>query len=305
MSQISIGTFNSKETTKRGNDDYLEECERKGKRQKFDTSAVIDLVAPESPNVEIISLLEDETDSKPRAQQQSRNSLDLACNQPDVISLLDNLGHEDNDAKVVSKASERTTNLSRSSSFWFEESIKESWTHQEKEKIYEEARRPEKLLRKQLTDLYKQRKSIESGSDEWTVCEVEIEKTRRDLAQSEENAAKDIYNRNNIAGGMGKVGGVSDGKLVVDFHGLRVKEAISQFDEMIMPVLPVQKEIHVVTGRGKHSKTGKSTIKMGLIEHAKQKCHRQGSIKCRQHPSNPGMIIFYWVAWNDRKGLFD
>mmetsp|Transcript_16028 Transcript_16028/g.24255 ORF Transcript_16028/g.24255 Transcript_16028/m.24255 type:complete len:105 (+) Transcript_16028:309-623(+) len=104
---------------------------------------------------------------------------------------------------------------------------------------------------------------------------------------------------------MGKVGGVSDGKLVVDFHGLRVKEAISQFDEMIMPVLPVQKEIHVVTGRGKHSKTGKSTIKMGLIEHAKQKCHRQGSIKCRQHPSNPGMIIFYWVAWNDRKGLFD
>eukprot|EP00547_Thalassionema_nitzschioides_P005699 CAMPEP_0194217802 /NCGR_PEP_ID=MMETSP0156-20130528/22281_1 /TAXON_ID=33649 /ORGANISM="Thalassionema nitzschioides, Strain L26-B" /LENGTH=294 /DNA_ID=CAMNT_0038946939 /DNA_START=112 /DNA_END=993 /DNA_ORIENTATION=- len=294
MSQAIVGDLKCKIIIEHSgnNDDSSEDNEKTRKRQKVYPSAVIDLVSPRPCSNEVISLLDNEVDSKPRAQPKDKKFLlKSARSHTDVISLVDDSG--DDDGKIASKSSSRTSNLSSSSSFSFDESLEKSWTHEEKAKIYEDARRPEKLLRKQLAHLYEQRKSIKQCSDEWEICEEEIRKTERDLALTEESAARDIYNRNNIAGGMGKVHDMNNGKLVVDFHGLRVKEAIDKFEEMIIPVLPVQKEVYVVTGRGKHSKTGKSVLKLGLIDHIREKYKNgQGSIKWENHPSNPGMIIF-------------
>jgi DNA-nicking Smr family endonuclease len=58
---------------------------------------------------------------------------------------------------------------------------------------------------------------------------------------------------------MGIIG--NDGVMSIDLHSLHVEEAKSMLAEYIFPALPVARKVHVITGRGVHSKGGKSFLK--------------------------------------------
>ena len=53
----------------------------------------------------------------------------------------------------------------------------------------------------------------------------------------------------------------------VDFHCLSIEGAKIVFNEFILPLLDVAKQIMIITGRGLHSKNGKSVLKEAFVEY--------------------------------------
>ena len=95
---------------------------------------------------------------------------------------------------------------------------------------------------------------------------------RQRLRAAQENAAASIFAHLNAEElGMG----LSD--LCVDLHGLRSVEVREEFDELVVPVLPVQVRCVVVTGRGKHSESGEAALRNALIRHVRARELMQGN----------------------------
>jgi hypothetical protein len=175
-------------------------------------------------------------------------------------------------------------------------------SHDRKEEIYADARRPAQRLQEELEHLYAQLRTIDANNhhlrynndrnrDEWNVCNQQIDRVKEELKTAGRNAAQDIYNRNNSAGGMGNMD-ARNGRLSVDFHGLYVKEAITKFIEIVMPILPVQREVVIITGKGNHSKNGKSKLRDGLVAHIKHSDEfKRKQIRYAINPSNTGELI--------------
>jgi len=117
------------------------------------------------------------------------------------------------------------------------------------------------------------------------------------LKTTRKNAAEDIFNRNNSAGNMGKVD--AHGRLCIDFHGLYVRDAIEKYKDMVLPILPVQMECAIITGRGKHALNGRSVLRDGLIEHIHHSVEaRSGKIKSEIDKRNKGIIVLRWIGKN-------
>lgn len=174
--------------------------------------------------------------------------------------------------------------------------------HEKKREHFEDARRPEKLLQEEILHLRGQLCRIPSGhGEEWTVCQQQLQELQSQLDTTRKNAAEDIFNRNNSAGGMGRVD--ADGRVCIDFHGLYVKDAVKKYEEMVLPILPVQMECAIVTGQGKHSGNGKSALRDGLMQYIHRSDQvRQGQIQCRVDTTNQGRLLVRWVTKGSRHG---
>uniref|UniRef100_A0A7S0C1X0 Smr domain-containing protein n=2 Tax=Proboscia inermis TaxID=420281 RepID=A0A7S0C1X0_9STRA len=97
---------------------------------------------------------------------------------------------------------------------------------------------------------------------------------------------------------MGKIN--ENGNLYVDFHGLYLKEAILKFNEVVLPILPVQEKIIVITGRGLHNKNGRSVLRDGLLAHINTKSTSKiGCIQCKIDPRNQGALNVTWVFFRE------
>ena len=178
----------------------------------------------------------------------------------------------------------------------FLDSLRGDLDHDKKREHFDDARRPEQILRKELSNLWDQLRSItDRRSEEYRVCRQQIDEVEAQLHQARKNAAEDIYNRNNSAERMGRVG--ADGRLTVDYHGLYVKDAIDAYETMVVPVLPVQTRVAVITGKGLHSKGGRSTLRDGLMEHIRRPAqYQEKTIECRICPKNDGILLVDWIG---------
>ena len=175
------------------------------------------------------------------------------------------------------------------------DSVRGDLDHDKKREHFDDARRPEQILRKELSNLWDQLRSItDRRSEEYRVCRQQIDEVEAQLHQARKNAAEDIYNRNNSAERMGRVG--ADGRLTVDYHGLYLKDAIDAYETMVVPVLPVQTRVAVITGKGRHSKGGRSTLRDGLMEHIRRSAqYQEKKIECRVCPRNEGILLVDWI----------
>ncbi|KAL7576936.1 hypothetical protein ACA910_006693 [Epithemia clementina (nom. ined.)] len=134
--------------------------------------------------------------------------------------------------------------------------LQKDLTAEDKNTIYEEARRPVNALQKERIEL---RSMLKSFRDQESEEYKELNKRLTDLVTSlipaaQQNARDEVFNRMNVAGSMAREN--ASGDLVVDFHGLHVKEALERFDDTVFPILPAVGCVHVIVGRGKHSDNG-------------------------------------------------
>mmetsp|Transcript_18145 Transcript_18145/g.39620 ORF Transcript_18145/g.39620 Transcript_18145/m.39620 type:complete len:401 (-) Transcript_18145:1198-2400(-) len=175
------------------------------------------------------------------------------------------------------------------------DSVTESLCHEKKSEHFNDARRPEQLLREEITHLRRQLCCIpDRRSEAWMICQQQINELQSQLHSSRKNAAEDIFNRNNSAGSMGKED--PDGRLVIDFHGLYVKDAKEKYEEMVLPVLPVQRDVAIITGKGRHSYNGRSALRDGLLGHIQNSAEcREGKVRCSVDPRNGGRLIIKWL----------
>ena len=178
----------------------------------------------------------------------------------------------------------------------FLDSVRGDLDHDKKREHFDDARRPEQILRKELSNLWEQLRSIaDRRSEEYRVCRQQIDEVEAQLHQARKNAAEDIYNRNNSAERMGRVG--TDGRLTVDYHGLYVRDAIDAYETMVVPVLPVQTRVAIITGKGLHSKGGRSALRDGLMEHIRRSAqYQEKKIECRVCPKNEGRLLVDWIG---------
>ena len=66
--------------------------------------------------------------------------------------------------------------------------------HDKKREHFDDARRPEQILRKELSNLWEQLRSItDRRSEEYRVCRQQIDEVETQLHQARKNAAEDIY----------------------------------------------------------------------------------------------------------------
>jgi hypothetical protein len=186
----------------------------------------------------------------------------------------------------------------------FQDFVEGDLSHQNKEENYVNARRPEQRLKKELDHLYDQLRAIGTHNtndrrhdvstadhEARTICRAEIIRVKKQLKTAQQNAAQDIFNRNNSAGGMGNMD-ANNGNLSIDFHGLYVKEAIVKFGEIVLPILPVQREVVIITGKGNHSRNRKSKLQDGLIAHIRQTDEfKREKMEYNVNPSNSGQLI--------------
>ena len=176
------------------------------------------------------------------------------------------------------------------------DSVRGDLDHDKKREHFADARRPEQILRTELSNLWEQLRSItDRRSEEYRVCRLQIDEVEAQLHQARKNAAEDIYNRNNSAERMGRVG--ADGRLTVDYHGLYVRDAIDAYETMVVPVLPVQTRVAIITGKGLHSKGGRSALRDGLMEHIRRSAqYQEKKIECRVCPKNEGRLLVDWIG---------
>lgn len=142
--------------------------------------------------------------------------------------------------------------------------------HEDKQKLYEVARAPVRILQEKYT---KQRKALTNINDtesiEWLVAKKELQEIQKKLNAARKNAAADIFERMNSLGTMGAI--IEDSEsfshLRIDLHGLHVNEAKEKINEFVMPILPALKKVIVITGYGAHTQSGDSILKEAIKQY--------------------------------------
>jgi hypothetical protein len=75
-----------------------------------------------------------------------------------------------------------------------------------------------------------------------------------------------------------------------------VRDAVDAFETMVLPVLPVQTRVAIITGKGRHSKGGRSALRDGLMEHIRRSAQcQERKIDCRVDPKNEGILLVDWI----------
>ena len=164
---------------------------------------------------------------------------------------------------------------------------------QEKQRIYEEAHKPEMRIRSRIRKLRQQRRCSNDALERMNLSTLEQE-LLAELDTEARKASVEIFQRINAVGGMGML---RDGEpLKIDFHQQHVKEATEKFDALVAPVMPVTKKMRLVTGWGKHSEGGISVLQQGLIDHINA---YYPHLNWERMPDNKGMIVVTYVAPDD------
>ena len=96
----------------------------------------------------------------------------------------------------------------------------------------------------------------------------------------------------NSRGGMGIT--QTNKETTLDYHGLHRQAALRKFDDLIVPILPVLGEVHIITGKGKHSRGGVGVLQQALIDHIESHRERE-HLHWKPVTGNDGMIH---VSWN-------
>eukprot|EP00957_Ditylum_brightwellii_P207056 15351266-Ditylum_brightwellii.AAC.1 len=110
-----------------------------------------------------------------------------------------------------------------------------SW--QQKEEIYNDARRPVLKLEAELKET-QEKCDAAAGKDkqESQRLDRKLKDIEQKLRFAKQNAEEDVFARINASGSMGTLN--CRGNIQLDFHGLHVKEAKQKFEEIVLPVLP-------------------------------------------------------------------
>jgi hypothetical protein len=136
----------------------------------------------------------------------------------------------------------------------------------DKERIYQEANRPVKLLYAELRQVSAQlARSFDMETPVFRDLATRESALRQQLTQARLNARADIFQQMNRSDDTNHTSSGGDFKL--DFHALTVADAIALFESDITPVLPVLKSIILITGRGLHSPQGQSVLRQALCDH--------------------------------------
>ena len=165
----------------------------------------------------------------------------------------------------------------------------ENLSHDEKQRIFEEARAPVNQL---LNDIEEIRARLRQEKFKLSLDEEKsLNKKHEELYVkwkiALKNAAKDIFERMNSKGIQNII--VNDSEVFrVDFHCLSIEGAKIVFNEFILPLLDVAKQIMIITGRGLHSKNGKSVLKEALVEYLTSM-----TIKFQNVSNNDGAIYVF------------
>lgn len=168
----------------------------------------------------------------------------------------------------------------------------EDLTHEQKNNIYVDARRPVQVMRNELKQLIAKRNRIfDYESKERVTVDAKIKDTEERLSVAQHAASQDIFQRINRSGSMGRQSSDSD-EICIDFHGLHVNEAVAKFEGDVLAVLPALRKIRVITGRGKHSEGGSSAIKNKLVTII----DRDDRLWREPVANNPGAIRVMWVG---------
>ena len=197
---------------------------------------------------------------------------ELARYGPPVISLLDSSDDDAEDQKPRARSREQRP--------------RKRARRPQNQEIFADARRPQKLLEQELAHLQEQLAHVtDHSSIEWQIGQAQIQQLQTQLAATKHNAAQDIFHSHNAR----------RDDWSVDFHGLYVAEAVSKFHEIILPVLPVQRQVAIITGRGRHSQNGTSALRAALQSCIEQTPEfRQGKMMHEVDRKNPGRL---WVRW--------
>lgn len=176
----------------------------------------------------------------------------------------------------------------------FEDAIPEKLSTLSKERNFQEARRPVFRLEREIDSLKYQLTKITPRTEEYRICLDQITRVKQDLQKAGEDAANSVYYSNNSAGNMG----LDDGQtLSIDFHGLYIKEAIQRYQEMVLPILPVQKSINLIVGKGWHSKGKRGVLATGLVEHICRSVEFTGKkVDYCINPHNHGVVHLQWIG---------
>jgi DNA-nicking Smr family endonuclease len=134
-------------------------------------------------------------------------------------------------------------------------------TTSDKQNIYETSRAPLRALNEELKPLEYRLGMIQwnNGTKEFKNLSKKVKKLQEKIKATQLDVSNDVFQQINSHGSMGMVG--NDGKMSIDLHALHVDEAKTMLEEYVFPTLAVVKRVIVITGRGSHSKGGKSLLK--------------------------------------------
>jgi DNA-nicking Smr family endonuclease len=163
----------------------------------------------------------------------------------------------------------------------------EDLSHEEKQVFYEEARKPVKELQTQLSEIRSKLFYLDSENQDWKEMKKLLDETNQKLQMAIQNASRDIFERiNSKEKQLTKTNKMEI--LSVDLHGLHISEAKFLAKEYILPILDVGKKIMVITGKGIHSKNGKSVLKEAMKDF-----FYELSIKCEDLLKNDGAFYIF------------
>lgn len=166
-------------------------------------------------------------------------------------------------------------------------------TPEEKQTIYEEARRPVDALFQERQQLRDQLQALrDHESNEYMEISRRVDELEQNLIPSaRQNASEYIWSQMNLAGNMGREN--KAGVIEVDFHALHVEEAKAKFDETVLPILPVVGKVMLIVGRGNRSEGGVARLKPAIQNHINQHpLHRR--MRYKEVAGNDGAIQVLW-----------
>ena len=155
--------------------------------------------------------------------------------------------------------------------------------HGKKQELYETARRPVQALQSDIDQLSERLLNMQVGSSKYRKMTEHITELRSKMRASQLNAAHDIFER------LNSVDLSSSDIMSIDLHGLHVHEAKTILRDYVLPVLPVVKKIYLITGRGKHSKDGKSVLKESVKKFLTEEVELK--LRCEDQIGNEGILF--------------
>ena len=155
--------------------------------------------------------------------------------------------------------------------------------HEKKQELYQTARRPVQALQADIDQLSERLFNMQVGSAKYRKTTDQIGNLTLKLRESQLNAANDIYER------MNSVEQPSSDIMSIDLHGLHVSEAKSILRDYVLPVLPVLQKVYLITGRGKHSKSGQSVLKESIQKYLLKEVELK--LRCEDKIGNEGVLF--------------
>lgn len=164
-----------------------------------------------------------------------------------------------------------------------------SLSSSQKQRIYEEARKPAQRLSQRLRKVREQLKEFKNSgalTPKQRALLAQRWELQEELEEANSKASDVIFQKINATGGMAVM---KDGEVLqLDFHQQHVAEAVEKFDHTVAPIMPAVKKLRLVTGWGKHSESGLSVLQQGILRHVEE---YYPDLRCEKMQSNKGIIV--------------